>query len=182
MRCALYRHFDELGTLLYVGITAAQAARTADHAACAEWVEFAARGSIEWHNSEAAAAVAEAHAIRSERPIFNRAYAVGNPDERIAAYLARRGQPPPRSPRPPKPRKPSDVRVIRPGEITLTQAAERFEFSRKALENHASRRSPGFPVPIDPYRQGCIAFYDAAELEAWIEGRRVRSAHSGDSQ
>jgi hypothetical protein len=171
MRCALYRHFDELGTLLYVGITVAQAARTADHAACAEWVEFAARGSIEWHDSEAAAAVAEAHAIRSERPIFNRAYAVGNPDERIAAYLAPRGQPPSRSP---KPRKPSDVRVIRPGEITLTQAAERFAVSRKSLENHQSRHTPGFPQPVEPSRSGCIAFYDAAELEAWIVSHRER--------
>jgi hypothetical protein len=58
--------------------------------------------------------------------------------------------------------------------LTLTQAAEKFGVSRKTLENHATRRTSGFPTPIEKPRPGRAAFYAAAELEAWIESHRER--------
>jgi hypothetical protein len=57
--------------------------------------------------------------------------------------------------------------------LTLTEAAEKFGVSRKSLENHATRRTPGFPTPVEK-RRGRAALYDAAELEAWIVSRREK--------
>lgn len=90
-RCALYRHFDATGVLLYVGISERPGRRTGKHAESSDWVAFAARMEAEWLDSRELAVAREKEAIRSERPVFNRAHAVGNPDERIAHYLAQRG-------------------------------------------------------------------------------------------
>jgi len=86
-RCALYRHFDAAGVLLYVGISDAPVVRGKSHAKYSNWVRFAVRMEAEWLDSREAAERAERAAIRTERPIFNVAHAVGESVERMRRYV-----------------------------------------------------------------------------------------------
>lgn len=158
--CALYRHFDELGTLLYVGISGDPHTRTASHVAGAEWVQFARRGSVEWHPSTGAAAVAEAFAIRTEGPIFNRAYTAGVPDARIAAYLTRRGE---------RSRARLTTGVNLEDLTTLADAVDVLHLGERGLKRlrNARDRDSRFPRPVDVGTRG-VQIYRLSELAAWI--------------
>ncbi|SES04203.1 GIY-YIG nuclease family protein [Streptomyces qinglanensis] len=68
---ALYRFYDGDDALLYVGITHNVEQRFAAHAVKAPWWHEAARQTVEWYDSRAAALAAELHAIRAERPRHN---------------------------------------------------------------------------------------------------------------
>lgn len=81
----LYRHFNDRGDLLYVGVSLHVLTRTVQHRQDSHWFEDVTRIEIERHQSEAAAKSAEERAIREERPKFNRVGA--HPDD----------QPPPRN-------------------------------------------------------------------------------------
>ncbi len=70
-RCLLYRHYDEDGVLLYVGIARDPSHRTLQHIDASRWVAFAVRMDGVWYASRAAAEAAESDAIRDEHPIFN---------------------------------------------------------------------------------------------------------------
>ena len=70
-RCALYRHYDAGGVLLYVGISANPLQRSARHAASARWFGDVATIRIEWFDSRAEAVSAEAVAIERETPRHN---------------------------------------------------------------------------------------------------------------
>lgn len=72
-KCALYRHFNKAGILLYVGISSSFMNRTANHRANAHWFEEIARIDVEWFASREAALWAEDVAIRQENPLHNRA-------------------------------------------------------------------------------------------------------------
>lgn len=89
-RCALYRHFDAAGVLLYVGISDAPVDRGKDHARYSDWVQYAARIEAEWLDSRQAAEREERKAIRTERPIFNVAHAAAHQAERARDYIERR--------------------------------------------------------------------------------------------
>lgn len=71
METHLYRHFDDAGKLLYVGISLNAAARLSQHMRAARWKGRIARVEIETHPSRTAALRAEAEAIVAERPPFN---------------------------------------------------------------------------------------------------------------
>lgn len=86
-RCALYRHYDAGGVLLYVGISEGLMDRTIRHARTSDWARFAERAEADWHGSRELAAAAERRAIRDEVPVFNRQHAVGDVDRRIADYI-----------------------------------------------------------------------------------------------
>lgn len=88
---ALYRHYDSDGVLLYVGITKDTEHRFKSHAAYAIWPQFAARHTGEWFGDRADAFAAEKAAIQEERPLFNKAGAGPNRDERVKQYLIERG-------------------------------------------------------------------------------------------
>ena len=81
----LYRHFNERGELLYVGVSLHVLTRTVQHRQGSHWFDDVTRIEIERHQSEAQAKAAEAKAIREEKPKFNRIGA--HPDD----------QPPPRN-------------------------------------------------------------------------------------
>lgn len=70
-RTALYRLRDEAGTLLYVGITNSPEQRWLQHAADKPWWPSVADLALKWYPSRELALEAEAHAIRSERPLHN---------------------------------------------------------------------------------------------------------------
>lgn len=69
----LYRHFDEEGTLLYVGITARFARRTASHKRASEWGKLIHNITVEEFEDRRSAMDAEWRIIREERPKYNRA-------------------------------------------------------------------------------------------------------------
>lgn len=70
-RTALYRHFDAVGALLYVGISRSAAARLASHEQ-SNWDQDIARVDVEWFESRAAALRAERKAIAQEEPKHNK--------------------------------------------------------------------------------------------------------------
>lgn len=86
-RCALYRHYDAAGRLLYVGITTDLHARTKAHASASQWSMFAATATAEWFATVSEARRAELSAIRSESPIFNVLAADSAAAERATRYV-----------------------------------------------------------------------------------------------
>lgn len=86
-RCALYRHWDQYGFLLYVGISDDPMRRTGEHASRSDWATYADRASAVWFDSRSEAEAAERAAIARERPIFNVAYGVDGVQLRIDEYL-----------------------------------------------------------------------------------------------
>lgn len=66
----LYRFFDAEHRLLYVGITGKKAARWAGHRSKVWWSE-AVTVALEHFDDRPSALAAEAHAIRTERPVHN---------------------------------------------------------------------------------------------------------------
>lgn len=68
--CAVYRLFDADDRLLYVGISS-RAARRFDEHSVKRWFPLVVKITLEWHDTEAAAHVAERRAIATERPRYN---------------------------------------------------------------------------------------------------------------
>jgi hypothetical protein len=92
-RHALYRHYDQAGNLLYVGITNNPLRRWLDHACRSPWVtsRLVAWIEIVWFPDESSAAVAEREAIAKSAPLFNKRRRGGPARGRLAAYLAAGG-------------------------------------------------------------------------------------------
>ncbi len=74
---SLYRHFDESGSLLYVGISLSAVARLKQHMDAAHWSDRITSVKIEQHPTRSAALDAECAAIQLERPLWNKANATG---------------------------------------------------------------------------------------------------------
>jgi prevent-host-death family protein len=73
-RTALYRLYDEAGTLLYIGISHQPEVRFEQHSKLKEWWPQVVRREVEWFDDRPSAATAEAAAIRSEDPEHNGTY------------------------------------------------------------------------------------------------------------
>ena len=86
-RCSLYRHYDDEGLLLYVGISVDPAVRMKQHESSSPWWRFVAESDIDWYLTETDAAQAERRAIIDEAPIFNKAGATPERDPRAIRYL-----------------------------------------------------------------------------------------------
>ncbi len=71
MRAQLYRHFDNDGKLLYVGISLNAVKRLAQHKIHAHWFESISQIKIESFETREAAVLAERNAISNENPIHN---------------------------------------------------------------------------------------------------------------
>ena len=70
--CALYRHFDAAGVLLYVGVTRTPNIRLANHLLSSNWRDLITTITIERFLTRVEAVQAETTAIRTERPLYNR--------------------------------------------------------------------------------------------------------------
>lgn len=70
--CAVYRHFDATGQLLYVGCAANPSARMGQHVSRSPWATSVTLITVQWHPNKAAALEAETAAIAAESPVFNR--------------------------------------------------------------------------------------------------------------
>lgn len=70
-KCALYRHFDADGALLYVGISFRPLIRTKQHSAVSGWTDQIANITIEYFPNRREAMVAEVMAVQTEGPRYN---------------------------------------------------------------------------------------------------------------
>lgn len=71
LRTELYRHYDDTGALLYVGVSLNTVARLAQHMQGSAWADKITTIHIERFDTRAEAIEAELRAIRSERPLHN---------------------------------------------------------------------------------------------------------------
>lgn len=172
--CALYRHFDEFGVLLYVGISHHPERRTGDHISTSAWVQYADRGSVEWLSNLSRALVAERRAIQSEKPIYNRQGSDGRTDKRIAQYLRLRSAyygGSPERPLVPVVIPPPSPPTVSGRHVTLREAiAEGIVTGSEDTVYRAIKRG-GFPQ--DRGRRGTALTYLEHEL-AELEERRAR--------
>lgn len=74
MTCELYRHFNQAGELVYVGISNNAVLRTNGHKGGSRWFDQVVRIDIERYPSRAEALIAEENAILTEKPMFNLRY------------------------------------------------------------------------------------------------------------
>lgn len=79
---AVYRLFDGVGNVLYIGSSYAPEARDRAHRQHAPWGKLVDRRTDEWHESRGAAYDAESRAIATEDPVHNVA---GTPRHRSPA-------------------------------------------------------------------------------------------------
>lgn len=70
---SLYRHFDEKGLLLYVGISLSVFARLIQHRNGSHWADEICRIDVQRYPSWEAAYEAETEAIQKEKPMHNKA-------------------------------------------------------------------------------------------------------------
>jgi excinuclease UvrABC nuclease subunit len=75
MNQALYRWFDQTGTLLYVGVSGSLHKRVKQHEKSAEWFTEASFMTVEWFASRAEVERAERRAISQEKPLHNKVFA-----------------------------------------------------------------------------------------------------------
>ena len=68
---SIYRHYDQYGNLLYVGISKSIIKRTLQHEASSEWFEKVVAITVTRHRTIREAESAEAMAIAIEKPIHN---------------------------------------------------------------------------------------------------------------
>tara|TARA_R110002110_G_scaffold75553_1_gene199634 strand:+ start:425 stop:925 length:501 start_codon:yes stop_codon:yes gene_type:complete len=68
----LYRHFDDDGVLLYVGISLNAIKRTSQHIKCSPWSRDIKRIEIDEFETRKAAMIAETDAIQAEKPLHNK--------------------------------------------------------------------------------------------------------------
>ncbi|MEU1088899.1 hypothetical protein ABZ401_19045 [Streptomyces sp. NPDC005892] len=145
-RTALYRLYDEAGTLLYIGISHQPEVRFAQHSKLKSWWPAVSRKVVEWFDDRPAAAKAEADAIRAEDPEFNGTFSPRVKRDTIRDVVAADG-----------------VR-----EISLSLARSRFASllgevaytnQSAALLNHGQRRA--MIVSIDFYERALAALNES---------------------
>jgi len=70
----LYRHFDQDGTLLYIGISLSAISRLGQHKLHAPWFRNISSVTVEKFLSRTEALKAEKDAIQKENPLYNKAH------------------------------------------------------------------------------------------------------------
>jgi predicted GIY-YIG superfamily endonuclease len=89
----LYRWFDEVDRLLYIGISDDLAARTRGHVKKSTWMNFAADRTVQHFPNRSAALDAEEAAIKAEQPLFNHVHnRTPEAHQRLVDYLIERGR------------------------------------------------------------------------------------------
>lgn len=71
MTCAVYRHLDADGDLLYVGVTNNPKRRIAEHKCRAVWADQFETVAVKWYKTRDEAIAVEAATIAEEGPTFN---------------------------------------------------------------------------------------------------------------
>lgn len=71
MKCAVYRHYDAVGALLYVGCSLNPMVRSGAHKRQAPWIDQVAWIRIDWFDTQELAQVEEARLINDLSPPHN---------------------------------------------------------------------------------------------------------------
>jgi len=79
MPAELYRHFDKVGDLLYIGVSKSAFTRASQHKFSSTWFRDIATIAIEHHKTRASALSAERKAIINERPKYNIDHKINTP-------------------------------------------------------------------------------------------------------
>lgn len=77
----LYRHFDKVGNLLYVGISYSAVSRASQHKQGSEWYKHSCKMTIENFSNRNELITAERQAIESESPLYNKMLNSSKPDK-----------------------------------------------------------------------------------------------------
>lgn len=85
MKTALYRHFDQAGRLLYVGISLCAVTRLGQHGHVSRWVGEITAVTIEHFEDRKQAVEAEREAIIAESPLWNKTHRSPRPVPRVRA-------------------------------------------------------------------------------------------------
>ena len=111
-RTDLYRHFDEEGRLLYVGVSFGTIARLQQHRVHSHWYGQIRKVTVQKFASRVAAHKAERRAIAEEKPLYNIAH-VGRPP-RVRRPAKPKPKPRPQTPMfgPPAPYKGRPVGLV----------------------------------------------------------------------
>ena len=91
-KCALYRHFDAEGTLLYVGISLRPFSRFKEHNTHSGWADQIANMAIEYFPTRMEAMAAEIKAVQEESPLYNIRLRKPKPPVRIAKVVEERAE------------------------------------------------------------------------------------------
>lgn len=86
---ALYRHYAQDGSLLYVGISCKPITRLKQHEHDSSWAVEIARVEVSRFESREAALKAEREAIQKERPKFNKVHARTRPEWKTVLWRFR---------------------------------------------------------------------------------------------
>ena len=73
----LYRHYNDAGDLLYVGVSISCHRRSQQHKRNSEWYADVSKITLEWFDDKQSACKAEAEAIFNEQPLHNKAHKYG---------------------------------------------------------------------------------------------------------
>jgi hypothetical protein len=168
----LYRHFDDAGKLLYVGISLNALKRLHEHRE-KHWFRRIARVEIEWFSTWEEALAAEAKAIIDENPECN-----------IAGRDAPPAPPPPPEPEPPAP----DQFAALEGLDTSTPNGKRVgQIYRRLLRDHSQkveRLNEGKKKnrrPTWAYLEEQEEYRKLAEVQVIAENLRQEALNSGKS-
>lgn len=82
----LYRHYDATGQLLYVGVSKSAFNRFVQHIGASEWCALVANMTVQTYSTREDALDAEALAIRTEKPRWNKHHA-GDKSSSQRGYL-----------------------------------------------------------------------------------------------
>jgi prevent-host-death family protein len=146
-RTALYRLYDEAGTLLYIGISHQPEVRFEQHSKSKEWWPHVARREVEWFNDRPTAAKAEEEAIRSEDPEHNGTYSPRRSRKSIRHVVAVDGV----------------------EEISLTLA-------RSKLTSLVRKAEAGTPIALLNYGRRDAVIVSPAKYQEIMENRRIVEA------
>jgi hypothetical protein len=143
VRTALYRYFNDVDRLLYVGVAVELERRHYQHSINSHWWRRVVTRSVEWYDSRDLALAAEMDAIQSERPTENFVY---------------------------RARKPNDLKPSLPGTLNRYEISLRFDLSVGAVRELTFK--PGFPSPLptqpnDPIGRTCTR-YAHDEVDAYF--------------
>lgn len=92
MQASVYRYYDDIGLLLYVGITERGVVRNFEHSAFKDWWPFVVRQEVDHFDTRAEAAAEEKRLIRQYRPPYNVQHNAGVREIREAYLALRRAQ------------------------------------------------------------------------------------------
>jgi excinuclease UvrABC nuclease subunit len=91
-KCALYRHFNAEGVLLYVGISLRPFSRFKEHKTHSGWADQIANMAIEYFPTRTEAMAAETKAVQEEEPLHNIRLRKPKPMVRIAKVVMERAE------------------------------------------------------------------------------------------